>query len=91
MADPEVPRGLIDAILAKSPWREVLHCGVTKRISTFDIYFECDVCGEEVKVRAMSGVEDVEDVFDAVFQWALDPDAASVMKARQADIRDDID
>jgi hypothetical protein len=91
MIEPKIPSGLIDAILAKNPWRHVAHCGVTKRISTFDIYYECDVCGEEIKVRSMSGVEDIDDVFDAVFQWALDPDAAKVMAARQAEIRDDID
>jgi hypothetical protein len=42
-------------------------------------------------VRAFSAVPEVEDVFDAVFAWTLQPTAEGLAQARRQEIRDDAD
>jgi hypothetical protein len=44
-------------------------------VSPFAIYARCPKCREELKVRAHSGGLEIEDVFDAVFQWMASSDA----------------
>lgn len=92
-SDVEVAHELLDAIRGFPTSRTVEHCGETRTISPFDIYAECPRCGERIKVRSFSGVPEVEDVFDAVFEWMLDPKAEAAgrdrMKTIERELGDD--
>lgn len=55
----------------------------------FDIYAECPQCGTRLKLRAYSAIEEMEDIFDAVFQWSLKPGANAAMQKRIAEIASD--
>ncbi len=85
--DTEVTSGLIDAIRELPTSRAVEHCGETHTVSPFDIYAECPRCGEKIKVRSFSGVPEVEDVFDAVFEWMLEPKAKAAGRDRMEVIK----
>jgi hypothetical protein len=85
--DTEVTSGLIDAMRELPTSRAVEHCGETYTISPFDIYAECPRCGEKVKVRSFSGVPEVEDVFDTVFEWMLEPKAKTAALDRMKVIK----
>jgi transcription elongation factor Elf1 len=58
-------------------------------VSPFDIYATCPHCGQRLKVRSFSGTTEVEDVFDAVFEWMLHGDGAGLARRRQEAIHDD--
>ena len=88
---PLISSDLIDAIKALPHRREVRHCGFSFAVSPFDIYATCPHCGERVKVRSFGGAAELEDVFDAVFEWMLHQDGAEAARSRQAAIRDDFD
>jgi hypothetical protein len=79
----EIPAGLLDAIRSYPLEREVEHCGIRMTVPPFDIYAECAQCGVRVKVRSFSGTEEIEDVFDAVFEWMNRPMAHEVVRRRQ--------
>ena len=87
----EIPNGLLDAIRSFPVEREVEHCGVRIVISPFDIYADCPQCGSRIKVRSFSSHEEIEDIFDAVFEWLLDPKAQELSKHRQQVIEEDLD
>jgi predicted nucleic acid-binding Zn-ribbon protein len=82
----EVPEELIDAIRSLPTERVVEHCGQTFRTSPFVIYGKCPACGKDVKVRAFSAASEIEDVFDAVFEWMSSPAAARVAEQRCQEI-----
>jgi hypothetical protein len=42
-----------------------------------------------MKVRAFSGVTEIEDVFDAVLEWMLDPSNREVAEKRMLEIKND--
>jgi hypothetical protein len=89
---PLVSVELIEAIKSLPLRREVQHCGSTFRVaSPFAIYTTCPRCGQRIKVRAFSAAPEVEDVFDAVFAWTLQPTAEGLAQARRQEIRDDAD
>ena len=85
-----LPIGLVDLIKGTPVYRRVAHCNTSFEVPFFDIYADCPKCNARVKVRSLSACEDVEDVFDAVFQWSLKPGAAEVMKKRVQEIADDM-
>lgn len=58
------------------------HCGEAHTISSLDIYAGCPRCGEEIKVRSFSGIPELEDVFDAVLEWMLNPKAGATGRDR---------
>ena len=74
---------LLDAIRCFPVEREVEHCGARIRISPFDFYTDCPHCGTRVKVRSFSAIPEIEDVFDAVFEWLNDPNARQVAEQRR--------
>ena len=74
---------LIDAIHALPLSRDVLHCGQPFAVSPFDLYANCPQCRARIKVRAFSGLVEIEDVFDAVFAWINQPGAESAMQERR--------
>jgi hypothetical protein len=82
----EVPEELMDAIRSLPAERVVEHCGQSFRTSPFAIYGKCPACGTEIKVRSFSSVSEVEDVFDAVFEWMSSPAAARIAEQRRREI-----
>ena len=87
----DVPASLIDAIRSFPLEREVEHCGSKFVVSPFDIYATCPRCGARLKLRSFSAVPEIEDVFDALFEWMLQPEARELAKRRQHDIESDRD
>ena len=70
--------------IRKFPHRKaVSHCGVQFGVSPFDFYFACPTCGQQMKLRGFSGVVEVQDVFDAVFAWLMEPGAMDLAKKQQ--------
>jgi hypothetical protein len=45
---------------------------------------ECPRCGVRIKVRSFSAIPEIEDVFDAVFEWMNQEGAREVAERRQA-------
>lgn len=86
---PDVSPELLDAIASLPTHREVTHCGTTFAVPVFDIYATCPACGARLKVRSFAAAPEVEDVFDAVFEWMADPSAAATARRRQAEIAAD--
>jgi hypothetical protein len=87
----EVSEELVDAIRSFPLKREVEHCGQRFVVSPFDIYGTCPKCGSQIKVRSCSGVAEVEDVFDAVFEWMNQPGAGELIRKRREVIEKDRD
>jgi hypothetical protein len=48
----------------------------------FDLYAECPPCGTRIKMRTLSGADQIEDVFDAVFEWMNRPNAREAVERR---------
>jgi len=71
--------------------RGVEHCGSVFYASPFKIYATCPQCRTEIKVRSFSAVTEVEDVFDAVFEWMNQPGAWHYVQERQEEIKEDSD
>ena len=86
-----IPIGLLDAIKNFPVKRPVSHCGRTFDVPVFDIYATCPECGSRIKIRSFTAVEDIEDVFDAVFEWSLKSGAIEAMHRRTSEIADDLD
>ncbi len=91
IAEVNVSHDLIEAIASFPLAREVRHCGMTFRTSPFDIYASCPACGTRLKVRSFAAVAELEDVFDAVMTWMLQPGAEALVRQRQAEIAADPD
>jgi hypothetical protein len=79
----EIPAGLLEAIRSFPLERAVEHCGSRMMVSPFDFYAECPHCGTRIKVRSFSAIAEIEDIFDAVFEWMNRPLAQEVVKRRQ--------
>jgi hypothetical protein len=82
---------LIDAVHALPSRREVEHCSATFTVSPFDIYAVCPRCGTRLKVRSFSAVPEIEDVFDAVFEWMNTPAGREAAERRLREIAADGD
>ena len=82
---------LITAIQSFPLVRELEHCGQSFAVSPFAIYATCPHCGTELKVRGFSSHAEVEDVFDAVFEWLTKPQATKLLRQRQREIEADRD
>lgn len=87
----DVPSELLDAIRSFPHEREVEHCGTKIMVSPFDIYAACPRCGRQLKLRSFSTHPEIEDVFDAVFEWMLQPGAEVLARQRQQIIAIDKD
>ncbi len=88
-AGVEITEGLLEAIRSLPPQRVVEHCGSRVPISPFDLYADCPHCATRVKVRSFSAGAEVEDVFDAVFEWMNQPGAQDLARRRQEMLRED--
>jgi hypothetical protein len=87
----DVPAGLLEEIRSFPVKREVEHCERTFCVSPFNFYAECPQCHARIKVRSFSGVTEIEDVFDAVFEWMTRPGAEEIVRRRQQEMKEDDD
>lgn len=87
----EIPPHLVEAIRSLPVYRSVSHCGETFQISPFEFYLHCPRCGAQVKVRSFTSNMEIEDVFDAVFEWMNQPGAEALARRRQHDLQQDED
>ena len=72
-AGVEVSEDLLEAIRSFPVRREVEHCGGRFSVSPFDFYADCPGCGQRIKVRSFTAGGEIEDLFDAVFEWMNQP------------------
>ena len=86
----EIQSELLDAIRSFPLQRHLEHCGVQMAASPFNFYVECPACGSRVKLRAFSAAPELEDVFDAVFEWLDRPGAEEIARKRRQAIADDV-
>lgn len=92
LAPPDSLTAAVDAVRSFPAERSVSHCGQTFNVSPFAFYGTCPVCGVRFKLRSFAGVSEVEDLFDAVFEWmGQSPSAAAHAQARIAEIAADAD
>jgi hypothetical protein len=89
--DIEISQDLLAAIRSFPVEREVEHCGERMSVSPFDFYADCPRCGVRLKLRSLSAVTEIADVFDAVFEWMSDPNARRVADERRLAIEADRD
>ena len=82
----EISHDLIEAIRTFPAERTVEHCNQTFTVSPFDFYGNCPRCGTRIKLRSLTGECEIEDVFDAVLEWMIDPAARAAAERRQAEI-----
>src|SRR5436189_235570 len=87
----EIPWGLIEELRSFPLRREIDHCGQAFAVSPLDFYATCPQCGTRIKVRSCSGVTEIEDVFDAVFEWMRRPGAQELVRRRQEVMAEDED
>src|SRR5690349_19193083 len=85
----EVSEELLEAIRTFPVRREVEHCGSRITAAPFDFYVDCPRCGARIKVRSFSAGGEIEDVFDAVFEWMNRPMAEDEARRRQMALKDD--
>lgn len=81
--DLDISFELIEAIRTFPMSQEVTHCGKVFQAPPFDIYVVCPVCEVEIKARKFSSYVEIEDVFDAVFEWMMQPNALAIVKESQ--------
>ena len=87
----EMRDALIEAIHSFPTKRMVEHCGKRWMVSPFDIYADCPQCGARIKLRSFSSCTEIEDVFDAVFEWMNQPGAEDLIRQRREAIAADVD
>jgi hypothetical protein len=85
----DVSQELLEAIRSFPVLREVDHCGARFKASPFDFYADCPRCGAHIKVRSFSALGEIEDVFDAVFEWMNQPMAEEEARRRQMALKED--
>lgn len=85
----EITEGLLEAIRSFPTQREIEHCGARISVTPFDYYGDCPRCGSRIKVRSFSAGGEIEDVFDAVFEWMNQPTAQEVARRRQMALKEE--
>ncbi len=88
-SEAEITEGLLEAIRSLPLQRVVEHCGSRMAVSPFEHYVDCSQCGMRIKFRSFSAGAEVEDVFDAVFEWMNQPGALDLARRRQEVLRED--
>jgi hypothetical protein len=88
-ADNLIPAKLVGALRDFPEVRNVEHCGKSFAVSPLSIYAQCPHCDTEVKVRAFSAADELEDVIDAVLVWMNKPAAGHAAEQRAAELRED--
>lgn len=88
-ASLEISQDLIEAIRSFPLQRDVEHCGIHIALDPFAFYATCPQCGTRFKVRSFSAGGEIEDVFDAVFEWMNQSGAQELARRRQEAIEAD--
>lgn len=86
-----IPSKLLELLRGLPAAREVEHCGRVFEVSPIDIYATCPECRTRIKVRSFSDAVELEDVFDAVFEWMERTQADKIVERRRREIREVID
>ena len=84
-----IPGELVEAIRSFHVERIVEHCGAQWSVSPFEFYAKCPHCGVQLKMRSFSGCVEIEDVFDAVFEWMNQPGVDELVRQRRETIQAD--
>ena len=84
-----VSEDLIETVKSFPTIREVVHCDSAFYVSPFDFYGVCPKCALKIKIRSFSNLPEIEDLFDAVFEWLLKPGAKEIFSNRQKEILED--
>jgi hypothetical protein len=79
----EISSDLIEAIRAGSVRREIEHCGARITVAAFDFFATCPHCRARIKVRSYAATPEIEDVFDAVFEWMNQEGAQEAAEQRR--------
>jgi hypothetical protein len=79
----DIGADVIEAIRAFPVRREIKHCGTRIAVDPFESYADCPHCGSRIKVRSFAATPEIEDIFDAVFEWMNREGALEVAKHRQ--------
>lgn len=87
----ELPFCLLEAIRSLPIYRSVAHCGETFQVPSFDMYADCPRCGARIKARSFAANSEIEDLFDAVFEWMNQPGAEILARRRQQVLQQDQD
>lgn len=85
----DVPDALLDAIRNFPSGRVVEHCGKQWSASPFDFYSRCPQCGAQIKLRSFTAGAELEDVFDAVFEWMDQHRADALVNERRKALASD--
>ena len=80
----EMSSDLIEAIRAFPVRREIEHCGARIAADPFEFYMDCPHCGTRIKARSFAAAPEIEDIFDAVFEWMNEDRAREAAKRRRA-------
>jgi hypothetical protein len=80
---PEVSLDLLESIRRYPVEREVSHCGVQWTVPALEFYSICPKCKQPVKLRSYAATAELEDVFDAVFEWMNQPQAEAIANRRR--------
>lgn len=83
---------VIDEIKSLAHFREFpcTKCGNPIRVHALNICAHCPNCGIEHKCRAFGGIgTEIEDVIDAVLEWAGEGETFEAVLARHREIRED--
>jgi hypothetical protein len=86
----QISGDLIEAIRSFPVQRDIEHCGIRFSVAPFDFTARCPQCGAQIKVRSFSGGVEIEDIFDAVFEWMIPPKAREVAERRRVAIEEDL-
>ena len=84
-----IPGELVEAIRSFPAERVVEHCNARWSVPPFDIYAKCPHCGMCIKVRSFSGGMEIEDVFDAVFEWMNQAGGEELIRQRRETLNTD--
>lgn len=87
--DIYVSFAMIEAIKNFPGEKEIEHCETAFTVSPFDFYAVCPVCQTKIKVRSVGAAAELEDVFEAVFEWLAKPEAKASFEKRQREILGD--
>lgn len=85
----EITGKILEVIRSFPLERTVEHCGVSFTTTPFDFSAQCPRCGTRVKLRAFSALPEIEDIFDAVFEWMNQPGAGELAMRRRVALSDD--
>lgn len=82
----EISPALTEAIRSFPTTAIAQHCGTTFEVSPFDIYATCSVCGIKFKFRSFAAQTEIQEVFEAVFEWLSVPEAEALFRQHQKQI-----